>query len=234
MDRGNFDANYAYGKIAESQIAQWLIRTFGYHLLPAYEIEIPSGKGPRLLGPYGELIAPDLLAILFNHMEVLMQWYEIKHKERFTWRYISGQWQTGIDLRHFEDYIKVQEQTGIEVYLLFLHRSDLPSLDDLKHGSPKRCPTGLFGGSLRDLMHNWDHKDSYDKKNRSFPMVYWNEKDLKQIATLEAFMAVLNCTERKPTRMESALGSSLDGYLDIAEYVKNHIDPPINDEEELA
>lgn len=235
MDRGNFDANYAYGKIAESQIAQWLIRVYGYHLLPAYEIEIPSGKGPRLLGPYGELIAPDLLAIRFNRMKVLVQWYEIKHKERFSWyRKGGGWWQTGIDLRHFEDYIKVQEQTGIEVFLLFLHRSCDPSRNDLEQGSPTNCPTGLFGGSLRDLMHNWDHKDSYDKKNRSFPMVYWNDKDLKHIATLEDFMSVLNCTERKPTRMESALSKTLDECLDIAEYVKNHIDPPINDEEELA
>jgi hypothetical protein len=228
MDRGNFNAAYAYGKIAESQIARWLMRVYGYHLLPAYEIETHSGKGPRLLGPWGELIAPDLLAIQFNRMKVLMQWYEIKHKERFSWfRKGGGRWQTGIDLRHFEDYIKVQEQTGIEVFLLFLHRSSIPSKDDLEQGSEKVCPTGLFGGSLYDLMHNWDHKDSYDKKNRSFPMVYWNDKDLQHIATLDDFMAVLNSTQCKPTGTEKALGKTLNECLDLTAYVKDHIDPPI-------
>jgi hypothetical protein len=229
MDRGNFNSAYTYGKIAESLIAQWLMITFGYILLPAYEIETHSGKGPRLSGLNGDLIAPDLLAILIKRRKVLMQWCEIKHKDHFSWfrtnagevlnpatlrcRPFPGRWQTGIDLRHFEDYIKVQEQTGIEVFLLFLHSSSIPSLDDLKQGSEKVCPTGLFGGSLYDLMQNWDHKDSYEnKKRRKFPMVYWNVNDLNHLATLDEFMAVLNSKGRKPTT-EMLLGSSLDDYL---------------------
>jgi hypothetical protein len=184
--RKSFDDKYAFGKIAEGQIAQWLIRAHEYQLLPAYEIEIPSGKGPRLLTSSGGLVAPDILAMKHRGTKLFIKWYEAKHKTRFSWyRKNGGSWQTGIDLRHFEDYIKVQEQTGIEVYMLFLHRSNCPSASDLENGSPSVCPVGLFGGSLYHLIHHVDHKDSYNDSGRAYPMVYWNEKVLKPIASLE-------------------------------------------------
>lgn len=181
----NFNDCYAFGRIAESQIAQWLVRAQHWHLLPAYEIEIPSGKGPRLLTEQGELISPDLLGTKLKEAQLLMRWIEAKHKSRFTWHRSSKNWQTGIDLSHYRDYIEVQRRTRIEVFILFLHRCSEPSQSDLKYGSPAECPTGLFCRSLYYLKRHEDHRDSFDKGRREYPMVYWNHKDLVRLATLE-------------------------------------------------
>lgn len=182
--RRNFTDAYAYGRIAESQIAQWLMQAQGWNLLPAYEIEIPSGKGPRLLTPVRKLIAPDLLAMKYQRRRLLVKWYEAKHKTHFTWHRKSNNWQTGIDLRHYLDYIKVQDATQ-EVYICFLHECAMPSAGDLAYGSPSVCPTGLYGGSLEYLMAHEHHRDSFERAGRGYPMVYWNESDLDHLASLD-------------------------------------------------
>lgn len=193
MDRQHetFNDCYAFGRIAESQIALWLIRAQQFNLLPAYEIEIPTGKGPRLLTEQGELIAPDMLATRVKRALLEMRWIEAKHKSRFTWRWKDAKdWQTGIDLRHYLDYIEVQKRTQIEVWILFLHRCKDPSQDDLNNGSPTECPTGLFCRSLHYLMKHKHHQDSFKRRGRNYPMVYWNHKDLIQLATLEEVDAI--------------------------------------------
>ena len=182
--RKSFNDQFAYGRVAESQIAQWLVQAQGWIILPAYEIEIPSGKGPRLFTPLNQLIVPDILAMKYKGKRFLLKWHESKHKTRFTWHYKSKNWQTGIDVRHYLDYIQVQKQT-FEVYVLFLHSCAVPSKYDLEHGSPAACPTGLFGRPLSYLMSHEHHRDSYNDGRRDNPMVYWNESDLERLATLE-------------------------------------------------
>src|SRR5690349_12943290 len=98
------------GEIGEKAIAL-LKRLDGWIILPAYEKEIQTGKGPRLFMPFGnanlKLVAPDMLAK--RGREVC--WIEAKHKTHFTWYAKTGRWQTGIDVRHYNDYLKVQECT---------------------------------------------------------------------------------------------------------------------------
>src|SRR6266487_2344966 len=184
--RYNFNDCYARGRVGEGLCGRWLIYDGGWNILPAYEIEIPSGKGPRLFTPGEQLIVPDIFAMKYQKRKLLCRWYEAKHKERFTWRWTDAKsWQTGIDLKHYLDYIKVQERTKVEVYLLFLHRSSLPSKYDSEHGSPSTCPTGLYGQMLRHLISHEHHRDSFDRGGRNYPMVYWNEGDLERLATLE-------------------------------------------------
>lgn len=184
--RSNFDERYARGRVGEGLCARWLMYREGWKILPAYEIEMSRGKGPRVFTSDGMLIAPDIFAMKYQKKKFLFKWFEAKHKTHFTWfRKGGGNWQTGIDLRHYLDYIKVQEQTKTEVFALFLHNSSIPSKSDLEHGSPHTCPTGLYGCPLSYLMEHEDHRDSYDNGWRNYPMVYWNEKDLEKLATLE-------------------------------------------------
>jgi hypothetical protein len=183
--RKSFNDCYAEGRIGEGLIAQWVRRVKNEILLPAYEIEIPSGKGPRLLLNDYELIAPDFYAIGVNGTTVLCKWIEAKHKTRFTWHFMSENWQTGIDRRHYEDYLKVREATQTPVYIMFLHRSNIPSDKDLANGSPHTCPTGLYCNSIDYLRTHEHHRDSYEKYGRGYPMVYWNEQTLDHVATLE-------------------------------------------------
>lgn len=175
----------AQGRIVEGDISQWLVHAQGWTLLPPYEIEIPSGKGPRLFTPNGELIVPDLLGMRYKGRKFQLKWWECKGKSRFTWRWKDAKaWQTGIDLRHYLDYQQVQKDT-FEVFLLFLHTCSSPSKYDLEHGSPVTCPTGLYGRPLSYLMEHEHHKDSYNNGSRDCPMVYWNESDLERLASLD-------------------------------------------------
>lgn len=185
-----FQNQRAYGRIGEGLCGRWLIYDGGWTLLPAYEIEIPSGKGPRLFTSGEQLIAPDIFAMKYQKRKLLCKWYEAKHKTRFTWYRKAQNWQTGIDLRHYLDYIKVQERTKIEVYLLFLHTCSLPSQYDLNYGSPTTCPIGLYGQTLNYLATHEHHRDSFERNERNYPMVYWNECDLERLATLEQVQTI--------------------------------------------
>lgn len=166
-----FQSSLDYGKAGESAIASWLRRR-GFCVLPVYEKIIHEGKGPQLYMVDGELIAPDLL--VFTGTKTM--WIEAKHKTAFTWHRLTGQWVTGIDLRHYADYCRVAQETPWPVWLLFLH--DGGQAKD----SPPNSPAGLFGHNLRYLQENEHHR--HDNWGRS-GMVYWAHDKLRLVATLE-------------------------------------------------
>src|SRR2546421_7532615 len=208
--RKNFNDCYAYGRIGEGSIAKWARKVFFFKQKTAYEIEIPSGKGPRLLLDGYELIAPDFYAIRIDGTTVLCKWIEAKHKTRFTWHFMSGNWQTGIDRRHYEDYLQVQEVTQTIVYIMFLHRSNIPSEKDLAKGSPCTCPTGLYCRSIDYLKMHEHHKDSYEKDGREYPMVYWNERPLgPPIATFDEVNAISSSPNVIAKTLKTKLAATL-------------------------
>lgn len=170
-----FAQNLAVGQLGESTIAQWC-KSRGNSVLPVYEKEIDTGKGPRFFTPAGQLVAPDMFVL------PSMNWLESKHKSHFTWYRAKGQWETGIDLKHYLDYIEVQRVSGRPVWLLFLHRDPIPDRRDLDQGSPQRCPIGLYGGSLDHMQAHESHRS--DRWGRS-GMVYWAADDLTRLATMD-------------------------------------------------
>jgi hypothetical protein len=122
-----------------------------------------------------------------------IHWLEAKRKSHFAWWRQGNRWQTGIDLRHYQHYLHVREVTQMPVWLFFLHVSAIPSAYDLEQGCPSECPTGLFGGEIKYLDTVIAQQGSYTRNGRSYPMVYWQHKDLKTIATLKQVMdAVLS------------------------------------------
>lgn len=189
-----FHDQLAIGQIAESAIAQWL-RARGACVLPAYQVEQASGKGPQLFTPDAGLVAPDLL--VFTASRGIL-WIEAKHKSVFTWWRQSGSWTTGIDLRHYGDYLRVAKATHLPVWLLFFHRCSTPDPRDVAYGCPEECPTGLFGGDLFDLVTQEDHRTPpLDAKRTQgvlghgpSGMVYWDVAVLKKLATTDQVLAV--------------------------------------------
>lgn len=179
----NFDSQLRYGQAGESAIAMWL-RKNGATVLPVYEKIMDTGKGPQLFAPDMKLIAPDML--IYNGDEVL--WIEAKHKTAFSFHRITGQWVTGIDLRHYHDYCTVDDQSPWPVWLLFLHRGGQAK------DSPANSPAGLFGNALKVLRCCESHRS--DKWGRS-GMVYWAKDSLRQLATLEAVDAAAQTTLRE-------------------------------------
>lgn len=180
-----FQNQLAFGQIAETDIARWLLAR-GNILLPIYDKEISTGKGPRVFFQGGDYIAPDLLIVKGAGG---LRWIEAKHKTVFTWHRISKRWTTGIDRHHYKQYLLVRDQVGLPVWLLFLHECSMPSTEDLRRGCPETCPTGLFGGDLDWLKTIENHQ--HENHGRT-GMVYWAHenleqphKSLKRLATLE-------------------------------------------------
>ena len=149
------------GRAGETAIARWLIAR-GHSVLPVYEKIIEDGKGPQLFSASGGLVAPDLVA--FKDGRVL--WIEAKHKTAFTWWRIGQVFETGIDLRHYLDYLKVREKSGCPVFLLFLHKGGQAKDSPLS-------PDGLYGNDLSVLAAHESHRDP--RWGRS-GMVYWTRR----------------------------------------------------------
>lgn len=171
---GHFDKQLAIGQLGESDIALWF-RSRGNCVMPVYEKEIDTGKGPRFFAPVEQLVAPDMFIM------PPMIWIEAKHKTHFTWYRIGSRWVTGVDLRHYRDYLKVAEVSGRPVWLMFLHRESRPWHKDLEGGCPPECPVGLFGNDIKYLDANKSHESP---KWGPSGMVYWAERSLKRLATL--------------------------------------------------
>lgn len=167
----SFADQLQYGQAGESAIAKWL-RKNGATVLPVYEKIMDTGKGPQLFTPSRKLIAPDMLTYFDD--EVI--WIEAKHKTAFSWYRISGQWTTGIDLRHYEDYCTVDDESPWRVWLLFLHRGGQAK------DSPANSPAGLFGNALSTLRKCENHRSPNWGRSG---MVYWAKESLRHLATLE-------------------------------------------------
>lgn len=172
----SFADTLAQGVAGETAIAQWL-KCKGYSVLPVYEKILDTGKGPQLYTPRTALIAPDLL--VYRGAQVL--WIEAKHKSAFTWHRNTQRWCTGIDLRHYADYCRVDEEAPWPVWLMFLH--DGKQAKD----SPPDSPAGLFGRELAYLREHENHR--HGNWGRS-GMVYWAIDHLRLIAELSAVAAL--------------------------------------------
>lgn len=164
----SFEKSLKSGLIGEGIIAMWL-NANGYDVLPAYEIEVSSGKGPRLFtSAHGRLITPDMLVF----KDDVICWIEAKTKSAFTWHRKTKSFQTGIDLKYWNDYLKVREYMGFNLNLFFLHKSGSVAKDTPNH---KTSPSGLYYGEITDLQKTIDHTfNGYG----SYGMVYWKESDL--------------------------------------------------------
>jgi len=175
-----FEQKLAFGKAGENLIANWLKRR-GYSVLPVYEKEIGEGKGPQVFTASGDFIAPDLL--VFGRDSARVWWIEAKHKSAFTWHRVTSRWVTGIDLKHYQNYLTVQKLSPWPVWLLFLQRDG-----QAKDTPPGRVgPTGLYGGSLTHLQDCENHRHGNWGNGG---MVYWAVGVLTEIADLEQVLGL--------------------------------------------
>lgn len=187
LAKTDFQRQLAWGQLAETSIARWL-RSRGNVILPIYDIEIETGKGPRLFLPGGrELAAPDFVVWAARGGAY---WCETKHKSVFTWYRKRQQWETGIDAHHWRQYLQVSNATSLPVWLLFLHVSATPDARDVQHGCPATCPTGLFGQVAEQLRTSVSHES--DRHGRH-GMVYWPETALRKFATLHELQGRNGC-----------------------------------------
>ena len=171
MSSQEFEAKLGFGLAGESVIARFL-RGRGNAVLPAYEKIIDTGKGPRLFMPNGVLVAPDFL--VWKGMRAL--WIEAKSKTAFTWYRIGERWTTGIDLRHYRDYLNVAYQSPFPIWVLFLQ--GFGTAKDSPPNMPLPQP-GLYGN---DLLYLRDHESHQSDNWGKSGMVYWSVDDLRLVA----------------------------------------------------
>lgn len=170
----SFAEKLAAGQLGEGRIAKWWAAK-GYSVLPAYQVEMAHGKGPRLYTAARQLISPDLL--VFKGDRVL--WCEAKSKHAFTWHRLSRTWQTGIDLLHWRHYLEVAESTPFPVWLFFLHHPN-GTAKDTPAGMISPC--GLFGNEISHLRARIHHQH---ENHGPAGMVYWELSSLKKIASYQ-------------------------------------------------
>jgi hypothetical protein len=173
-----FERQLATGQIGESIIARWCMSR-GAVVVPIYEKEISSGKGPRVYSAERMYVAPDMLILPKDNGSPI--WVEAKHKSVFSWHRATDRWCTGIDLHHYLEYMRLEADKGKPVWLLFLHRSETPDDRDMPF-CPARCPVGLFGAALTYLMLNENHRSH---RHGNHGMVYWSHEHLRLLATLD-------------------------------------------------
>lgn len=154
------------GRVGESKIAKWLIAR-GCKVLPVYQMIQETGKGPQLFMDDKQLVAPDALCFKGNNAF----WIEAKHKTAFSWYRKKEIWTTGIDKRHYEHYLQVDDLTPWPVWLLFLHKGGQAK------DSPV-SPAGLFGERLSILRNCVDHTSD---RHGPTGMVYWNKDSLRKL-----------------------------------------------------
>ena len=174
----SFEQSLEVGKIGESRIAAWLNQR-GLHVLPVYEKEVREGKGPTLFSAEGKQhICPDLLAF----RDGKAYWIEAKHKNAFSWHRATERFVTGIDVKHYQEYMQVQRiHPEWAIWLFFLHRKG--TAKDTPEGLVG--PSGLFGGTLNYLQAHENHRHGNWGNGG---MVYWSANTLQQIAPLDDVM----------------------------------------------
>jgi hypothetical protein len=180
-----FQKQLAFGQAAETAIAKWLMSRGGL-ILPIYDIEYPQEekKGPRAFSSLRSYVAPDLL--LFRHSGAI--WCEAKRKTHFTWYRKLQRWETGIDLRVWNDYRELRRRSKLPLMLLFLHCSDTPHTRDIGFGCPVKCPVGLFGKDSGELERCGRTDARWGKSG----MIYWGQVDLEQMASIDEMLPFMS------------------------------------------
>jgi hypothetical protein len=165
-----FRRKLALGNRFEVMVAAWL-KSRRFYLLPVYDYSgLGANKAPKLEAqtPYGSLVLPDLLVARDGGVKFV----EVKYKDRADWTRITQRFETGINLRLWLHYRKVQVVSGIPVWLMFVHQQE----DEIR------------GGWIDDLAALKPRKYEGQKMGRS-GMVFFPWDGLKRQATLSEISA---------------------------------------------
>lgn len=117
------------GEQGESVIEKWL-RDNGFFVLPSSDYN--KFGAPMMKGKAQKIILPDKLVARSGRSK----WVEVKTKSRASWTLKTQRYEHGMPTRHWQDYLKCQEKSGIEGWLAILEIEArvilLACLDDLK------------------------------------------------------------------------------------------------------
>lgn len=105
---------YEWGAWGERIATQWLQQQ-GWFVVPTHLID--NGGAPLLIGQLRSFVLPDLQVAKQGQAH----WVEVKCKTAPTRYMIRNEWRTGVDLRNWNSYVRVQAESGIPGELAIVH-----------------------------------------------------------------------------------------------------------------
>lgn len=159
----DFDQQRERARRIEMALSLWLKRR-GYKVLPTYDYSgQQDNKAPKLesLQPEHSLVVPDLFCIKRGRI----RWVEVKLKSEAPMYRKLNRRQTGFSRRLWDHYNKVQEESGAEVILVFVHEKE-------REVRAARLDT------LKTMLQQWESRTMGD-------MVYFPYDSLTLVATLD-------------------------------------------------
>ena len=125
---------FIMGREGEQRVAEWL-KQFGWYVIPSYDYSGENGsKAPKLQGLRKGYPVPDLDIAKSG----ARRWVEVKTKTTADWTRTTQRYEHGID--HYDDYLRVAQETGTEAWLAIYETStqDLLMQSFEKLGEPRR------------------------------------------------------------------------------------------------
>lgn len=146
MGQQSFKEKLQWGEEGE-QIIGNLLMDKGYSIVPLYQYA-NTESAPSLFVGGKSLILPDI-QIFGNNKKPF--WVECKRKRK--WVHWKKKRETGFDAYSFKHYKKIQELTGLKVYIVFIHEDE--------------TPTGIYAITSEKFEENarfWDGLNSKTKE----------------------------------------------------------------------
>ena len=155
----SFEEKLAFGKEGEHEVGEYFMQR-SYCILPLYQFT--DDIAPKIFTLSSTITSPDLF-ICGNNKYF---WVEVKTKNR--WIKYNGTLETGCNYRHYKEYCKISDETGMTLYLIFNHKKD--------------DPTGFYYVDIKKRYHRiWDGKNIKTGKIISPEMALWLINDLTKI-----------------------------------------------------
>lgn len=126
-----FQEYLEYGEEGEHIVADYLMNSCDASVLPLYQFE-DKKTAPYLIYKDSKYKLPDLTV----WKESKIYFIEVKRKRQ--WVRFAGNTETGVDSYLYDNYVKIQDITGTQIYLWFVHEDEEPvgffyiSIDNFK------------------------------------------------------------------------------------------------------
>lgn len=157
QSKDNFKLNLAFGQEGEKEVTFLLLKK-GYSILPLYQFT--DDISPKILKGDLSFVSPDLT--IFKNGKTTF----IEAKRKTGWVKYKETIETGCDFRLYEHYKKVSSETGIELWMVFVHENEKPN--------------GIYAINIKEEGRYWDGKTPQGKSVHK-PMFFWNFNKMKQI-----------------------------------------------------
>ena len=153
----NFKEALEFGEEGEKEVALFLMNK-GYTVLPLYQFN--KEHAPFLLSRNGKITLPDLDCY---HKTKASIFVEVKSKNQ--WNVTNKIIETGFDLKHFKEYVKIQDKTNKEVWVVFNHKGK---------------DEGMYIVNLNKFYRKWDGKNNKGQI-KSKALIFYKKEDLQKI-----------------------------------------------------